>query len=451
MNSSIIRAVVIGLAALLSGGAYADGAALFRAADYIGKTAEAAQLTERERARLDKLRSDPAVRSASAVSINFAALASGAVTVTLPDGQEVQLLGAAKVANEKFTHWRGESKDRESSAIIVFSRTDKDEFSGTIRHAGRVFELFPIRGERRQAIVEMNKSTVGDVEVPSPKREAPATSKAAPGKSARALGAGDPTIRILTAYTSSASNWLGGATEARTDQELSNLNQAFANSGVALNVASAGTLTIPDDFYNVNGVLFTAATAQQDLKLLTQRDQADADVIMITLKGVDNATGAAPVYATPENAIAAIQATAFGEYAYQHEFGHLAGARHQASGGVAENDPTSFPAVYGHGYWVRWPWGTSPVRYYCFHTIMSYAINQAINGACDNTDSRIPNFSNPYINVHAGLTDMVPSGSGGANNALALNTLGPAMATFHNTKVSLRSTAAVLSSLLLGD
>jgi len=46
---------------------------------------------------------------------------------------------------------------------------------------------------------------------------------------------------------------------------------------------------------------------------------------------------------------------------------------------------------------------------------------------------------------------MVPSGSGGANNALVLNNLGPAMATFHNTKVSLRSTAAVLSSLLLGD
>jgi len=185
MNSSIIRVMVVGVAALFCEGAFADGAALFRAADYVNKTAELAQLTERERARLEQLRADPAVRSATAVSIDFAALASGPITLTLPDGQEVQMVGAPKVVDDQFTHWRGASEDRATTAVVVFSRTNKDEFSGTIWHKGRVFELFPIRGERWQSIVEINKPAVGDVEIPQPKREGPASPNSMSAKRAR--------------------------------------------------------------------------------------------------------------------------------------------------------------------------------------------------------------------------------------------------------------------------
>lgn len=438
MKLSIIRALVVCIGALLCGGAFADGAALFGSADYVSKTSETVQLTAKERDRMTFLRADSSVRSAAAVSLNFAALESGVITVTMPDGKEVQFVGK-KTNDATLSHWRGRSST--GSARFTFSTAGgKQDVVGVIVESGRTFRLSSL-SDSRQVLMEVVVRPMSEPEMPS--RPAPKASdlqKTPTVQSSSAFGAGVPTIRILTVFSDSAATWLGGSLATHAGFEIDDLNTAFANSGVNLAVVSAGVLRVAG--YNA-GVVDAAGLAAQDINVLVARDVADADVVIVVVKSIDNATGyALQIYADAATAFAAVQATELPDYTYQHEVGHLIGARHAYSG-TTNDDSTGYPYAYGHGHWVRQAWVGYPTV--CYHTIMAYP---SLSGpACGGPlyDERALFFSNPSVSWRT-----YPTGTTTANNAQVLNNLGPSVTGFRATKLGvpfLMGLSAVLTIL----
>ena len=77
-----------------------------------------------------------------------------------------------------------------------------------------------------------------------------------------------------------------------------------------------------------------------------------------------------------------------GSFTPTHEWGHLIGMRHNP-----ENDPTTTPYAYGHGYH-----NDNDVAGANFRTVMSY--NDNCNGSCP----VIPNWSNPSVNYMSNPT-----------------------------------------------
>jgi hypothetical protein len=108
-----------GLLALLTGGAFADGAPLFRA---LPVDREVATFTPTERKRISNERESPGTRRATVVSIDRNALFGTVLNVTAPDGTIVTFIRERSNTTEE-TLWSDASNSKKEQVFSWFGRS----------------------------------------------------------------------------------------------------------------------------------------------------------------------------------------------------------------------------------------------------------------------------------------------------------------------------------------
>lgn len=262
-----------------------------------------------------------------------------------------------------------------------------------------------------------------------------------------------PNIRILTAYNTAAAtgaqDQYGVTIEQLIDIEIGRVNSALSNSAATFRVESAGTVSVPKVTGNLASEILYQA--QRDFSLLVAKDNLLADVVVVLFDSVyiGGAAERGSVVTTPAVAttpFAAVQVVGMQSlYTYEHEFGHLVGAKHQSAGGVLANDTSSNNG--GHGYYLRVRNKTVGFTnlVLCYHTIMAYTPVDNLQPECNwngDTDStQIAHYSNPNVAIQGfsgPLNSDMPTGSSSANNVYVMNYTAATVAKFRNTKLSLK-------------
>lgn len=226
-------------------------------------------------------------------------------------------------------------------------------------------------------------------------------------------------IRVLVNYTSAAKT-AAGDIDALIDLSIAETNQGYVNSGVnarlelaykaAVTYTQSGTQATDRDRYAAVG------DGYMD-EIHTQRDTYGADVGILIVNDGDESCGIAKaIGATSTSAFAAVHwDCSTGNLSFGHEIGHLYGARHNP-----ENDGTTTPYAYGHGYW-------APNA--AWRTVMAYPCSAK---ACP----RLNYWSSPLVTY----TDGQKMGNTGtSDNARVLSERAATMAAFR-TGISLTNT-----------
>lgn len=266
---------------------------------------------------------------------------------------------------------------------------------------------------------------------------------------------GDPTIRILTVWTQEALVAISSNSATETALQISKLNIAFSNSGVRLNAVSAGVLIIPQKTLGVPyhyGLL-------TNIDVLRSRDATRADVVIAIVNAVrfGGATIDTPNgIRTASSSFAALDVFYLELNVYQHEFGHLLGARHQDSGGIEQNDSSG--GVF-HGAYVRGKpfFGTDGKSYsgIFIHTIMAREPIAGLGGVSCISQQVLyysaPSVAVGYVIPINYLGVYYPAfkiGDATHNNTLALNTIGQMVSQFRNIKLAPAREGSIFQPIL---
>lgn len=269
-------------------------------------------------------------------------------------------------------------------------------------------------------------------------------------------------IKVLVVVTTEAVSHLIQTPEELAANEVFLTNSALGKSGLAHTVTHVGTLT----GFSQQGLkgIPLLAMVRNSYAITKKRKDVNADVVIVI---TDDSTGgrAASIPATSASDAFAITDWANGaEYGFQHEFGHMLGAKHQSSGGisiggVSTNDTTpgnahgAYLRVAGY-YGTSYYWGP-----YCGRDIMAYP---NINGSqlgydvCNGGGSEVvvPWYSAPgglYVSISnsSGATaPWGPIGDSTHDNATAIASNFANVATFRNTDLSAPYLAGKLNSII---
>jgi Metallo-peptidase family M12B Reprolysin-like len=272
-------------------------------------------------------------------------------------------------------------------------------------------------------------------------------------------GPGDPTIRILNVYTSQFTAAISGNDiNSLVNQQIGYLNMALADSGVRLNVVSAGTIKTSS---LSNDYSYAFSQVMNSYSIQKTRDDLNADVVMVL------AYSSAPISLVfrvfPQNAdeaVALISASAINSFGYLHEFGHFLGARHQASGGA--NPEGNDPAGIGHGWYQRvnhlsGPGFVAPRQKLssCSHTVMAYDPMPNLNGI-NCISYPVMRYSNPAtcqdwsgaLAWDGTSMGCLPWGDSLHNNAAVMNSRISTVATFRFKKLAPRVVSKSVINIL---
>jgi hypothetical protein len=192
--------------------------------------------------------------------------------------------------------------------------------------------------------------------------------------------------------------------------------------------------------------------------MLAVRETLCADVVAL-YHVTSNGASAVPFGAigTPyaDEAMFLIDLVTYGPATFQHEFGHLLGARHQATGAqdTLSNDPDPGTA---NGHYIRVtsttpiyppPGNTAYYPKYCTRDIMSYPAMWNLGGISCTNFNDLDDFSdeyysttNRYVSVGGGGIGSpapvnYPWGTAQANNVATMNTKVAQMKTFRNVNL----------------
>lgn len=320
--------------------------------------------------------------------------------------------------------WTGKSLDGDKITLIKSPRG----ISGTVTVDNRVYKLQPNKS-LGHIFIELDPANQPSEHAPGYQPSSPSFSMSEQllatqnYQTALATNA-QSNISLLVLYTAAAAQ-KSADINSLIDLAVVETNQGYQNSGVNAAVSLA----------HVAQVNYTeAANSATDLNRLaakndgymdeahTLRDQYAADVVVL----INDVNG----YCGQADAIGANASTAFamvdyncatGYYSFGHEIGHLQGARHNP-----ENDPSTTPYTFGHGYQHPQSQWRSVMAYNCSNncTRINYWSNpnKSYNGAVMGTsalhdNARVLNLTNPTIaNFRSGTTTPPPS-----NNALQNN------------------------------
>ena len=231
-------------------------------------------------------------------------------------------------------------------------------------------------------------------------------------------------IRVLVNYTAAAKTAAGNI-DSLIDLSMAETNQGYVNSNVNVRVELAHKAQTT---YTQSGIQATdrdryAATSDGYMdEIHTQRNTYAADVAMLVVNDGDESCGIAKaIGATTTSAFAVVHwDCSTGNLSFGHELGHLYGARHNP-----ENDGTTTPYAYGHGYW-------APNA--AWRTVMAYPCSAK-------TCPRLNYWSSPLVTY----TDGQKMGNtANSDNARVLNERGAVMAAFRGapaTGVTVSNTA----------
>ncbi len=322
---------------------------------------------------------------------------------------------SAEFNNQGSLVWKGKlanSKKTDDSTLtdnsVIFVKRDTG-ITGTLRVDGRLFKIRPL-GHGQHVVLEVNEAKMPEDHPPGEmsilEQKAQHNFDQLYSQSSAPTTSATAEIKILVAYTAAAKNAVSDI-QGLIELAVAETNTGYSNSGVNATMTLAHT-------YQVN---YTESNFSTDLSYFRnnndgvmdevhgKRDQYGADVAMIMTNVNDYCGLASAIGANSATAFAAVyHGCATGYYSFGHEVGHLQAARHDPN-----NDPTTTPYAFGHGYqYAAGGW----------RTIMAYNCS----GGC----TRINWWSNP--NKTRGGVPMGTSSQ--SDNARVLNITSPIMADF---------------------
>ena len=223
----------------------------------------------------------------------------------------------------------------------------------------------------------------------------------------------NPVIDVLVVYTASAATQSGNIASL-IDLAETETNNGYASSGVNLtvNVVHTAQVSYSENSNSERDLTRLAATNDGYMdNVHSLRDTYGADMVVL-VSDVNGYCGQADaIYANSSSAFAIVDYDcATGYYSFGHELGHLQGARHNP-----ENDPSSSPFSYGHGY-------QDPQQ--SWRTVMAYN--------CSSNCTRQLFWSNPnktYSGRATGTSSL-------SDNTRVLNATGATMAGFKSASSS---------------
>lgn len=265
------------------------------------------------------------------------------------NGDYVAWTGEVDIGIDSTVELNGKQVNRNQ---VVFVRNG-DEIFGQIQIEGQVFEVSTMN-QGGYLLVERDLSVFG-TEDDTPAETLPV----APLPPLKSFGevSDDQTrmsntiVRVLQAASPQAISAIGGtsAIVSRMNFFIAQSNQVYANNGIALQFQDAGK-------WNTGAT--ERSTAQSNASGLKSTNDGYIDAFAGSVRNNAAADLVALIVSTPSdpgicgivNAIGGGQSNGFfvvkyscTGYTFVHEVGHLFGARH-------DNDPTSSPFSYGHGF-----------------------------------------------------------------------------------------------------
>jgi hypothetical protein len=407
----LVRACALALAAVAAP-AFAADSALFQAAPLTPLVTDAA---------FAEIAKDPSTHTATIVLANAAAIEADTARIVL----DLDIAGPVQLTAHRNNAYRNDDGTLVWEGTLNPPRTDgarqsPDEVkndpmntvtlvrdgnyvTGNIRVQGQLYAVRPLF-DGRHAIVEIDESKMPDDHDEKAYRQMfeAAVKSIAPSKAVAA----NTVVRALVNYTSAANN-ATPSMSSLINLAVSETNQGYANSSVAVTLQLAGTGLVS---YTETGNFSTELSRYRGTSdgymdsIHTTRNNVAADVAVLIVNG-SAACGIGYLNSSASSAFTVVARTcATGYYSFAHEIGHNFGANHDPA------NASGSPYAYGHGY--QYPAGR-------WRTIMAYACSGV---SC----TRINYWSNPnktYNGVAMGTTAT-------NNNARVLNQRAATVAAF---------------------
>ena len=214
-------------------------------------------------------------------------------------------------------------------------------------------------------------------------------------------------IKLLVVYTATAQSKVADI-NSLIDLAITETNAGYGNSGINAKVSLAHKAKVNYTEAPNSSTDLTRLAAKNDGymdEVHSLRDQYAADVVVLVHDTNGYCGQADAIGANADSAFVIVDYDcATGYYSFGHEIGHLQGARHNP-----ENDPTTTPYAYGHGYQdpqSRW------------RSVMAYN--------CNSGCTRINYWSNPNKTYNGDVMGTTAQN----DNARVLNLTSPVMANF---------------------
>lgn len=229
---------------------------------------------------------------------------------------------------------------QKNSAILV---QRDNTITGSVRYQGRLYRIRPtLNGAHSVELIneaEMQDHAHDYID--------PESNPIQPSTQQFAVAA-NPVIDVLVVYTAAAASKAGNIASLIDLAEVET-NNGYTSSGVNLSVNVVHTEQVSYNENRNSGRDLTRLAATNDGymdNVHTLRDTYGADMVVL-VSDVNGYCGQADaIYANSSSAFAIVDYDcATGYYSFGHELGHLQGARHNP-----ENDSSSSPFSYGHGY-----------------------------------------------------------------------------------------------------
>lgn len=355
--------------------------------------AQVASDPSNERIELVSVRADLLTEATDSVVLNL----PGGVNVTakmtqferMESGNDVWT-GQLDMGSNKYAE---QANDLAATANSIIAVRSGDTILANIRIAGQLYRLVPVdRGAHALIEVDQSKFLPDETEEAYAEMAHASAAPKAPGEEpvTRAID----TIRVMVAFGPSATAAIGNEQQA-VDLAFAEANQALAATNTEARFQQAGAIQFYTQSETTNySTMLSRLTNLSDGfydAIGGQRNTNTADLVAYFAPASSTLCGqAAAISATSSQAYFVMSPNCIsGNYTFVHEAGHLVGARH-------DNDPTTSPFSYGHGYVI-----TSQNR----RTVM--AVN---NGPCS-TCTRIGAFSSPNYTING-----VPIGTVNTND-----------------------------------
>jgi hypothetical protein len=285
--------------------------------------------------------------------------------VNLPEGQNLRMrLAKFQRTRNGDIVWSGANRllpggrlalDGETPATALFVVRGKRIIGQISTANGDVYEVLTSEDGSRQFMVKRNPASFDSADDTPSRVDIPAQPDRPVARTAPTKAAGDTVIRVLQVYSPEAVTELGGQNGAndRAAFFIAQSNTAFTNNGIAVAFESAGVMfTTQSQATNDSPTLVSRIQSTNDgwfdAYSTTERNNTAADLVSLVVRDGLNSGGA--LLCGQAAAIGAVASSGFfvqnhtcSTFTFVHEAAHLFGARH-------DNDPTTTPFAYGHGY-----------------------------------------------------------------------------------------------------
>ncbi len=319
-------------------------------------------------AHVDGMVRDKNAKWAARVSINKAALIGGEreLMLSLPEGPRLRVsLAKSYRTSRGDVVWSGADRLTADGRIKLDGRAPStalfvvrgDRVTGQVATAtGDVYEVMTSEDGRQQFLVKRDPASLESMGDDTPSRvDIPMQPDQSNLRTRATTRAGETIVRVMQVYTPEAVTQLGGQNAAndRAAFFIAQSNTAFANNGLALLFESAGVFFTPQgQATDASSTLVSRIQSTNDgwfdAYATTERTNTGADLVSLVVRDGLNSSGA--LLCGQAAAIGAVASSGFfvqnqscTTFTFVHEAAHLFGARH-------DNDPTTRPFRYGHGY-----------------------------------------------------------------------------------------------------